>query len=308
MRLNGLFVLLLLLPFQSVADDSEDHPLLERYPGFELMQKRHEQYAQFSFPLAVPADHKSFKELQKLEGELTRLAYEQTGGASALEVMQNYAQAITKAGGSIEYQCTDAECLGDDDYHPLHVFGSQNALIVSHESEKFGLLVTSLQQHGERYWVALIAGQFKDYTRYELVILQQGQMQTGLISVDELLQGIQDQGKIAVYGIYFESGKADLKPESEKTLDAIYTFLSQNAGIHLFVVGHTDYTGSLSHNLSLSKDRATAVVAELVQRGIASQRLRPEGVGPLAPVGSNTEEKGRQLNRRVELVLRKPEN
>lgn len=185
--------------------------------------------------------------------------------------------------------------------------GSQNALIVSHESEKFALLTASLSQQGEIYWLAVIAGQFKDYTRYELVILRQAQMPTGLISVDEILQGIQNQGKVALYGIYFDSGKAEIKAESNQTLQAIQQFLQQHPTINLYVVGHTDYTGSLSNNISLSEQRAKAVVRALVERGTDGKRLEAQGVGPLAPVATNSVDSGRQLNRRVELVLSRPQ-
>ena len=307
MRTRTLLFLLLLPMSSSYANEADDHPLMERYPGFELMQKRSEQHASFMFPLSVPAGHETFKQGQKVEGELTQLAYEQTSGASALQVMRNYEEALAKAGAKIEYTCIDTDCLGNEDYHPLHVMGSQNALIVSHESEKFALLTASLSQQGEIYWLAVIAGQFKDYTRYELVILRQAQMQTGLITVDEILQGIQNQGKVALYGIYFDSGKAEIKAESNQTLQAIHQFLQQHPTINLYVVGHTDYTGSLSNNISLSEQRAKAVVRALVERGTDGKRLEAQGVGPLAPVATNAVDSGRQLNRRVELVLSRPQ-
>jgi len=83
------------------------------------------------------------------------------------------------------------------------------------------------------------------------------------------------------------------------------TLLKEQADLSIFVVGHTDSTGELAHNLRLSEARAAAVVKALTSRyGIAGARLDPHGAGPLAPVAPNASEEGRQQNRRVELVNR----
>jgi OOP family OmpA-OmpF porin len=112
-------------------------------------------------------------------------------------------------------------------------------------------------------------------------------------------------GKAAVYGIYFDTGKSVVKPESIPALDEITKLLKQNSGLALYVVGHTDYVGALDLNLKLSADRADAVVKALVARGIAASRLKGAGVGPYCPVASNRSEEGRAKNRRVELVEQK---
>ena len=75
--------------------------------------------------------------------------------------------------------------------------------------------------------------------------------------------------------------------------------------LNVFIVGHTDNTGTFEHNMKLSMDRATSVVNTLVAKhGIAAARLKAVGDGPTAPVASNDSEEGRAKNRRVELVKR----
>ena len=112
-----------------------------------------------------------------------------------------------------------------------------------------------------------------------------------------------DTGKAAVYGIYFDTGKAEIKPESEPALKEIAKLLQADPKLKLYVVGHTDNSGGLDYNMKLSKDRADAVVKALTGKyGIAASRLSAFGVGPLAPVASNQTEEGRAKNRRVELV------
>jgi outer membrane protein OmpA-like peptidoglycan-associated protein len=114
---------------------------------------------------------------------------------------------------------------------------------------------------------------------------------------------IRATGHAAVYGIFFDTGKTELKPESEQAIAEIGKLLQADANLKVYVVGHTDNVGTLEGNMKLSQGRADAVVQALVgKHGIAAARLKAGGVGPLAPVASNDAEEGRAKNRRVELV------
>ena len=106
---------------------------------------------------------------------------------------------------------------------------------------------------------------------------------------------------MALYGIYFDTDKATLKPESEVALQHILELLKGNAGMKLEVQGHTDNTGTPAHNLPLSDQRAAAVKGWLVDHGIVATRLTPKGYGETVPVGDNHTPEGRAKNRRVEL-------
>jgi outer membrane protein OmpA-like peptidoglycan-associated protein len=112
-----------------------------------------------------------------------------------------------------------------------------------------------------------------------------------------------DSGKIALYGIYFDSDKDSLRPDSQATLQEIAKLLNANPKLNVEVVGHTDNQGKPDYNLDLSRRRAAAVVRELVSKyGIADGRLGSFGCGFYAPVASNDSEDGKAKNRRVELV------
>ena len=131
------------------------------------------------------------------------------------------------------------------------------------------------------------------------------QREGGLVTVDAAALGgdITRSGHAAVYGIYFDTAKAVVKPESDAALKEIANLLQQTPALKLFVVGHTDNVGSLASNMDLSKRRADAVVAALSTKyGVVAARLVAQGCGPLAPVGSNDTENGQAKNRRVELV------
>ncbi len=141
--------------------------------------------------------------------------------------------------------------------------------------------------------------------RVQLDVIEMKAMQAGLVTVDAaaLASDITRTGHSAVYGIYFDTGKADVKPESDAALKEIAKLLQQNAALKLHVVGHTDNVGQLASNMDLSHRRADAVVKVLTAKySVAAARLDAQGVGPLAPVASNESEDGRAKNRRVELV------
>jgi len=127
----------------------------------------------------------------------------------------------------------------------------------------------------------------------------------GLTFKRDWLSDINTTGHAAVYGIYFDTDKAHIKPESEPTLEEITKLLRKDERLKLYLVGHTDSTGEFAHNIKLSEARANAVMNALVSKqGIPAARLKAYGVGPLAPVASNRSEDGRAQNRRVELVER----
>lgn len=116
-------------------------------------------------------------------------------------------------------------------------------------------------------------------------------------------QGLAATGHVTVEGIFFDTGKSEVKPESTPALEQVAKLLAGDASLKLWVVGHTDSVGKVEDNMKLSQARAEAVVKELTtKQGVAAARLKGYGVGPLAPVATNGTDDGRALNRRVELV------
>lgn len=109
--------------------------------------------------------------------------------------------------------------------------------------------------------------------------------------------------KVDLYGIYFDTAKAELRPESGDTLRQVLGVLQADPALRLVVAGHTDGEGDAAYNQGLSERRAGSVVAWLTKEGIAGARLRAEGLGETQPVADNATEAGRALNRRVEVRL-----
>jgi len=117
------------------------------------------------------------------------------------------------------------------------------------------------------------------------------------------LQEVQVGTKVVLENIYFETGKAILRPESFDALDQVLRFLENNPTMKLEIAGHTDNTGSLRINQKLSRDRAQAVVDYLTGKGISEEMLVSEGYADTRPVAPNDTAEGREQNRRVEFEV-----
>ncbi|MEO8127440.1 MAG: OmpA family protein [Bryobacteraceae bacterium] len=123
------------------------------------------------------------------------------------------------------------------------------------------------------------------------------------VNADEMKGAIGESGKVVLYGIYFDTDKDVVKPESKPTLDEIAKLMKNDATMKIHVVGHTDNQGKEDHNLDLSRRRAASVVRELTAKyGITGDRLDAFGCGLYSPLASNATDEGRAKNRRVELV------
>jgi outer membrane protein OmpA-like peptidoglycan-associated protein len=116
-------------------------------------------------------------------------------------------------------------------------------------------------------------------------------------------RALEQAGRTAVYGIFFDSGSDRIKSESDPTLAEIAKVLQQNPAWAISLEGHTDNIGGDSQNLDLSKRRAAAVAQALITRyRIDGRRLQTNGYGASRPKDTNTTIEGRARNRRVELV------
>jgi outer membrane protein OmpA-like peptidoglycan-associated protein len=106
-----------------------------------------------------------------------------------------------------------------------------------------------------------------------------------------------------VRNLHFATNKTRILPSSEEALNALYMYLARNPQVLIRIIGHTDNVGKDAANQKLSEGRANAVMADLIERGIAPERLQAEGRGESQPIDTNDTEEGRQNNRRVEIEI-----
>jgi outer membrane protein OmpA-like peptidoglycan-associated protein len=134
----------------------------------------------------------------------------------------------------------------------------------------------------------------------------QANQQTAAIQaeLDALKAKPTDRGLVLTLGdVLFDTGKADLNPGASRNLDQLVVFLTDHPERRVEIDGYTDNVGTDSYNLNLSERRADTVKAVLVNRGIDSTRIVARGYGKDFGIASNVDSGGRQLNRRVEIVI-----
>ena len=317
--LLGGFLLATSIAFAQNEDreGSKDHPLISRFPGSIIKYYDVKQFDEYILPLGKVERERdedynwvyNLTKSKQLEGKITRITYKAPEDRSTLEIYRNYELALEKAGVEILFTSAGKE-IGDSYNWVRYVYGSLNPLrgsdgLIADEDRYQRYLSAKISSPEADVYVSLYVSGGRLYPTVQLDIIEVKSMETGLVTVnaDTLAENIARTGHVAVYGIYFDTGKGDIKPESEPILQEIAKLLQQNPELKLYVVGHTDNVGDLTYNMKLSQARADAVVKILVsQYSVDANRLKAHGVGPLAPVASNKTEEGRAKNRRVELV------
>jgi OmpA-OmpF porin, OOP family len=272
-RFIGSFLIMLAgitpLIAQTDVEGSKDPSLFTRMPGYHIYRYDDLQFDKYEFRI-------SNEKTQVVEGHHLFIYYDLNNNVQApspLQTVRNYTNAVKKIGGQLVYEYEDA---GEN-------------------------VVLKVVKDGMEVWAYVYASGNGSYTIH--LIEKQAMNQDVIADANSLANSIKESGKVAVYGIYFDTGKSVLKPESLPALQEITKLLKADPNLKLYVVGHTDNTGTFDSNIKLSMERATAVVSALVsQFSVSAARLTSFGDGPTSPVSSNDNEDGRALNRRVELV------
>jgi outer membrane protein OmpA-like peptidoglycan-associated protein len=237
---------------------------------------------------------------RRLEGRITRIAYRTDPGPSILEVSRNFETQLAKAGFETLLACDTDECGGIPFAEGVDALPIPAMWIDGFNYRYFAGRKT---EAGRETYAAVLVSKNNDDIYTQLVVAVVGVVADKMVDAAAMAKGLGEKGHIALYGIYFDTDKAVLKPESRPTLDEIAKLLRAQPQLNVVIVGHTDSQGTYDHNMDLSRRRAEAVAQALVSSyQIARTRLRTAGIGFLAPVGSNATDEGRTLNRRVELV------
>ena len=249
------------------AKGSQDHPLLSRMPNFYISGYKDTEFDSQKF---IGQDKKQIS----IEGHKYYLEYRLDTGVAEpgeLKIRRNIQNALKKIGGKVVF---------DDNFNRVSTI--------------------ILQKDGKETWVEVRS--FNNM--YRLSIVEKEIMQQEIVANAEAMgNDINSTGHVLIYGIYFDTGKSEIKPESDAAVAEIAKLLKNNSKLKVYIVGHTDNAGAFDSNMKLSKDRADAVAKTLSGKyGITSTRLKSYGVASLSPVTSNDTEDGKAKNRRVELV------
>jgi outer membrane protein OmpA-like peptidoglycan-associated protein len=320
------------LPAKDAAG-AADHPLLKRIEGSEIIWAKTTKFDEYTIPLEqvlFDYDKQTFKptKTEKVEGARTTLYYKLPGETSTLEAVKQYEADLKPAG--FETLFTAANDKLDDGFNRFvsqtfpTVKGATNLEYLhefNHDEQRF-MALKGTGKSGNAIYVTLYAFVLQDVSTGFDELKESHQLDKGqtLLRVDvletkamearmtvvkaaEITSSIQQTGRIAIYGVLFDTGKADLKPESADSLAEMAAAIQATPGKKYLIVGHTDNVGDFALNQTLSKNRAAAVTAALTKTyGVPASSLIPVGVGMAAPTAPNTDETGRAKNRRVEIV------
>lgn len=299
------FVMSLGFTATAVAADaagSADLPDIGRFEGSEIEFYEVENYGATTLANG-PVLKESGAESTALtiEGAITRIVYKVPQGASALEVFRNIENRITEAG------FTSIISGGPEqfDYYTFMYKHPVEKLRNTSISNELWYLSAEKSVSGSKTYLSLIVSPHSggDGQRARLIAVTTKSMENRMLDAEKMLSSITESGKVALYGIYFDTDSDNMQDASAPTMQEIARLLADNPGLNLIVVGHTDDQGSYDYNMDLSRRRADAIANSLTaDYGANASRLRSAGVGFLAPAASNGDEAGRQLNRRVELV------
>ena len=273
--MKKLFLILLLAICQTgFAQDAKrcegsEPTYINRMPGFYVSDCKNSDYNEVEFVYWVNGEARKINK----GGKYYHIWYFKIEGEpkkfSSAQINQNYFNAITKIKGS--------------------VLDTKKTMYSASINGK------------EVYLQVNTAANSTDAGSYNIEVLEVEAMQQEIaINLDE---AIDRDGKAALYGILFDTGKSDIKPESTEALKQVTDYLNAKPTVKIIVVGHTDNTGTYASNITLSKARAESIKNYLINTAkIAASRLLSEGAGQYCPVSTNSTEEGRKLNRRVEIV------
>jgi outer membrane protein OmpA-like peptidoglycan-associated protein len=252
---------------QEDAEGCKDSPLLTRMTGCSIADCSKSEFDSAELQTSLSKDPRK----THVEGKIEKIHYSCTG-KSALQVRRNAEQALRAAGFQQDFAGYDV---------PEHY-------VTAHKGPQ---------------WVAVVASEMTGDSSYVVTTVLTEAMQQEMSSDASVWAAeIGKTGHASVYGIEFDTGKATIRPESEKVLGDVLSLLKAQPDWKMTIEGHTDSTGTKAGNQALSRQRAAAVVAWLVENGIPRAQLTAVGLGDTKPIAENGTEQGRARNRRVELV------
>jgi outer membrane protein OmpA-like peptidoglycan-associated protein len=253
-----------------------------------------------------------------VSGRLTRILYALPGNSSTQEAARYYEDALHRANGEILFAGAQDQLDNGNDRFANQVYSDRvpdriyGLLLLNREN---AYVAGRLNWNGRDVYVQMYSFANREGRRTSLVrkdrvgalleTIEVGPAHapTAPVTSEQMASEINRTGRIALYGLYFDTNRTEIKSESRPTLEQIADLLKREPNLTILVVGHTDNVGDFESNRDLSQRRAESVVNALVTGfGIPTERLIPFGVSYAAPVASNATPEGRSQNRRVELV------
>ncbi len=278
-RLPGATLLLLAAAIASAAQGAEgpgENPYFARLPGFSIQDAADNTLAAYDFF--------DGKNLVRVQGRLYRNDYYREKGAAPVagsQIARDFENAIRQKGGTV--LCV----VSASGAYPDARRGARN------------LLTGRARAENRELWIEVWPSDDFD-GNYRLTIVEAAAAPSAEAS-DGLARALKREGRV-VLPIAFDAGKSTIRKESLPVIARVARLMKADPSLSVSIEGHTDNAGDAKKNRKLSLDRARAVRAALVAKGIGAKRLSAAGFGPDRPIADNVSEDGRAKNRRIELV------
>lgn len=234
----------------------------------------------------------------KVARDLFQLENPEQRQYSDIEFQRVYADAVAALGGQeisrTQYTNEVVDAFGGRDAVDKRYHGT----CASDGCENHTYLI---RQGGKEWWIQVSSGAIPLHGQVVVLERQAMASKLGFIDAAAMKKALDADGRIALY-VNFDTDKATLRSDALPIVDEIVKLLQADPALKLSIEGHTDATGSPERNRELSRQRADTVVAALVGKGIAADRLAAAGFGSDQPLVPETDDAGRAKNRRVELV------
>ena len=306
---------------QSVSDlpGAKDSTFISRYAGSVLQNAAAEPFAAIRVPAGSgrydAGNRLVFDKSASVEGSVSASFYVGPKNRSALELFRNYQAALSQGEFATLYSCEMRACdqalirepFAAETLRPRK-WASGRGDPSSAISRDIRFVSAKATRNGADVYVMVFVAEPDSVWQAPttvVIVAEPAAMESGKVTVssEQLQKGLAQDGRIALYGIYFDTGRVELKPESKAQLDEMAKLLATDRALKVVIVGHTDTHGTVDANLALSQRRAEGVTSALTTGyKIDAARLKARGVASFAPVATNRTEVGRAKNRRVELV------
>lgn len=316
-----LLIPFLILPLfaQDEPTNGKDHPLIPRYPGSSMIYYNKIPDASYNVifgPMKRPSPDEDYRltDIKRIRGSVTRIQYK-TNEPDISKVAEYFESLLRENGFEIS-----AFAKSDK---PMNVAGRNWVIAAFKDLEykdmsnitgtKTGIdnryyIAGYLQRLSNKNHFTMVINEFDKneiYIHVDIITSEFDPQRREILSAELIAQSIYEDGFATIYGIMFEMNSTDLSNESFPALDEVARYLNNNRGVNLYVVGHTSSYGKIDDLKEFSKRMAESVVTELITKyNIEPHRLIPKGVGPLSPVTTNSDSEGREINKRIEIVLK----
>ncbi|MGY4433773.1 OOP family OmpA-OmpF porin [Bradyrhizobium sp. F1.13.1] len=224
---------------------SRDYPGIGRFAGSVITG-----YVMKDFDAArmqaAPFKDGQLVDARRLEGRVVRIAYRTNPGPSILEVSRNFETQLAKAGFETLLACDTDACGAIPFTEAIDTLPVPQMWV---DGFNYRYYAGRKTEGGRETFASVLVSQNNQDITAQVTVAELGAIANKMVDAAAMAKGLGETGHIALYGIYFDTDKAVLKPESRPTLEQIAKLLTSQPQLNVFIVGHTDSQGAYEYNL-----------------------------------------------------------